>query len=186
MFKEFNLENFKKVDIQEVGNFISTKASNIKEEFRDDDGIDKEMIKNEEYVSIPIGCLYEHLIDEYDYECDNFDEIEFLDFVEDLIKKAEHYLIVAYKYNWRGQTGVKITNSLLDCFYREYDCSQYVIGGSKGKKILSIKESHHDNPMGSEVLIIALTDKEYEDLENASWEKTIAFGDKMRKKVQYI
>lgn len=186
MFKDFNLESLKKINIQEVGSNISTKASNIKEEYRADFDIDDKMLEDNYYVSLNIGDIDEYLIDTYDYETDEFDRDYFEDFVGELIKKAEHYLIVAYHHNWRGQTGYKFVNSLIDCFYRDYDCSQFVIGGSRGKKVLSITEGHHDNPMGSEVLIIALTDSEYEKLECESWENIIDFGNEMRKKVVYI
>lgn len=186
MFKNFNLEVLKKMNIQEVGSYAVTRVRNIKEEFRDDFDIDEQMLEDDEIISVPMDCIFDCLIDMNDYECDDFDDIQFRDFVEDLIKKAEHYLVVFHKITWNNKSGYKIVDNLIDCFYRDYDCSQYVIGGSRGQKVLSIKESHHDKPMGAEVVIIALTNKEYEKIENQKIDNIFDFAKIMENRIKYV
>lgn len=188
MFKMFDLERLQKINIQEVGTNFVVCVDNVKEEYREDFGIDEDMLNEEGYININCSSeeIGDYLIDEYKYDYDDFDEYEFQSFIEELIKNTEHYLVVAYSHNWRGQTGYKFVHSLKDCFIRDYDCSQYVIGGSKGQKVLSIREHHHDNPMGSEIVIVALTNTEYEKLDNCGIDEIIEFGNKMREKVCYI
>ncbi len=136
-FKGYNVNDLRKIDIQEVGN-------------------------------------------EYDYE---FNEDEFLDFMEQFLKEYDHYLVVAYSSNWRGQTGYKFTDNIIDTVYREYDVTQNIIGGTNSRKSLLIKEYHHDVPMGHETIIIGLTEKEYEKLDYSSVEDIIKFADTKRDKI---
>lgn len=117
---------------------------------------------------------------EYDYE---FSEDEFLDFMEQFLKEYDHYLVVAYSSNWRGQTGYKFTDNIIDTVYRKYDVTQNIIGGTNSRKSLLIKEYHHDVPMGHETIIIGLTEKEYEKLDYSSFEDIIEFADTKRDKI---
>lgn len=117
---------------------------------------------------------------EYDYE---FNEDEFLDFMEQFLKEYDHYLVVAYSSNWRGQTGYKFTDNIIDTVYRKYDVTQNIIGGTNSRKSLLIKEYHHDVPMGHETIIIGLTEKEYEKLDYSSVEDIIKFADTKRDKI---
>lgn len=117
---------------------------------------------------------------EYDYE---FSEDEFLDFMEQFLKEYDHYLVVAYSSNWRGQTGYKFTDNIIDTVYRKYDVTQNIIGGTNSRKSLLIKEYHHDVPMGHETIIIGLTEKEYEKLDYSSVEDIIKFADTKRDKI---
>lgn len=117
---------------------------------------------------------------EYDYE---FNEDEFLDFMEQFLKEYDHYLVVAYSSNWRGQTGYRFTDNIIDTVYRKYDVTQNIIGGTNSRKSLLIKEYHHDVPMGHETIIIGLTEKEYEKLDYSSFEDIIEFADTKRDKI---
>lgn len=117
---------------------------------------------------------------EYDYE---FSEDEFLDFMEQFLKEYDHYLVVAYSSNWRGQTGYKFTDNIIDTVYRKYDVTQNIIGGTNSRKSLLIKEYHHDVPMGHETIIVGLTEKEYEKLDCSSFEDIIEFADTKRDKI---
>lgn len=118
---------------------------------------------------------------EYDYE---FSEDEFLDFMEQFLKEYDHYLVVAYSSNWRGQTGYRFTDNIIDTVYRKYDVTQNIIGGTNSRKSLLIKEYHHDVPMGHETIIIGLTEKEYEKLNYSSFEDIIEFADTKRDKIR--
>ena len=117
---------------------------------------------------------------EYDYE---FDEYYFLDFMEQFLKEYDHYLVVAYSSNWRGQTGYRFTDNIIDTVYRNYDVTQNIIGGTNSRKSLLIMEYHHDVPMGHETIIIGLTEKEYEKLDYSSFEDIIEFADTKRDKI---
>lgn len=116
----------------------------------------------------------------YDYE---FSEDEFLDFMEQFLKEYDYYLVVAYSSNWRGQTGYRFTDNIIDTVYRNYDVTQNIIGGTNSRKSLLIMEYHHDVPMGHETIIIGLTDKEYEKLDYSNFEDIIDFADTQKDKV---
>lgn len=180
-FKELkrNLE----VDIQKLGDIYETVVSNIKEEERSGYFIDDEMLENNTPI---IFADFNDLIDKYDYECCDFDEEIFYDFIEDLLGNSNHYLCIDYGANWRGAIGYGIFDNKEKCFVRSYDCSQFIIGATVGGKALSIRESSHDCPTGAEILIIRLTDKEYNMLENKEFNDIIEFGNGIRKNVKYF
>lgn len=117
------------------------------------------------------------------YEGYEFSEDELLGFMEQFLKEYDHYLVVAYNSNWRGQTGYRFTDNIIDTVYRNYDVTQNIIGGTNSKKSLLIKEYHHDVPMGHETIIIGLTEKEYEKLDYSSVEDIIKFADTKRDKI---
>lgn len=117
------------------------------------------------------------------YEGYGFSKDEFLDFMEQFLKEYDHYLVVAYSSNWRGQTGYRFTDNMIDTVYRNYDVTQNIIGGTNSRKSLLIMEYHHDVPMGHETIIIGLTDKEYEKLDYSSFEDIIDFADTKRDKI---
>ena len=189
--KPYALKNFsegyiKDRNIQEIGCYVWTPYLNIKSEYRDD----FEIWDDEEYasVSIPYADRDELLDDPLNYEwCmgSDFDEWEYKDFISELIKSANHYLVCAYHSNWLGQTGYKIVDDISDAFYRNYECHQYYIGGSSGGKSICISEYHHDAPMGHTTMIVGLTDKEYEKLSywDVDFETIIKFADENSKKI---
>lgn len=115
----------------------------------------------------------------------DFDEIGFYEFIDDMIKDYDNYLIIAYSSNWLRQTGYKLESEKTDIFNRSYECSQYVVGGSVGGKVLKIREYHHDCPTGHDTVIIGLTDKEYEKITLADYFETVesfamSFNDKIK------
>ena len=117
------------------------------------------------------------------YEGYGFSKDEFLDFMEQFLKEYDHYLVVAYSSNWRGQTGYRFTDNMIDTVYRNYDVTQNIIGGTNSRKSLLIMEYHHDVPMGHETIIVGLTEKEYEKLDYSSFEDIIEFADIKRDKI---
>lgn len=117
------------------------------------------------------------------YEGYGFSKDEFLDFMEQFLKEYDHYLVVAYNSNWRGQTGYRFTDNIIDTVYRKYDVTQNILGGTNSRKSLLIMEYHHDVPMGHETIIIGLTEKEYEKLDCSSFEDIIEFADTKRDKI---
>lgn len=117
------------------------------------------------------------------YEGYGFSKDEFLDFMEQFLKEYDHYLVVAYSSNWRGQTGYRFTDNIIDTVYRNYDVTQNIIGGTNSRKSLLIMEYHHDVPMGHKTIIVGLTEKEYEKLDYSSFEDIIEFADSKRDKI---
>lgn len=178
-----DLKYVKGLDIQEVGNVYETKASNIKVEERIGYDIDDEMLENDDVV---IFADFNDLIDKYDFECCDFDEEVYNEFVNDLIKDSKYYLGVDFGANWRGAVGYGFMENKEKCFKRGYECSQYVKGASVGGKTLSIVESSHDCPTGAEVLLIALSEKEYKMLQRKDFEEIIDFANGKKKSVKYI
>lgn len=184
--KNFSEQYIKDKNINDVGCYVWTPYLNIKSKYRDD----FEIYDDEEYasVSVPYTDINELLDDPFNYEwCmgSDFDEYEYEDFISELIKKAEHYLVCAYACTWDRRTGYKIVDELKDAFYRDYDCHQCYNGGSQGGKSICITEYSHDAPMGYRTMIIGLTNKEYEKLSywDVDFNTVIKFADEHSKKI---
>ena len=183
--KYFDADYLKDADITKIGMYVWTPYLNIKSEYRDD----FEIWDDEEYasVSVPYTDINELLDDPLNYDDmdSDFDEYEYEDFISELIKKAEHYLVCAYACTWNRRTGYKIVDELKDAFYRDYDCHQCYNGGSQGGKSICITEYSHDAPMGYRTMIIGLTNKEYEKLSywDVDFNTVIKFADEHSKKI---
>ena len=113
----------------------------------------------------------------------DFDAVDWSDpisilpeFKEDIIKDADHYLCFARGCRWNGASGYKLAKSFEDALSRDYDISLTISRISKGKKALSLVESSHDVPTGSTTVIVALTEKEYNRLQNASFDSVEKFA----------
>ncbi len=180
--KSFDLEKLKEIDIQQVGSFYSFNCNDIKEEYRDKYDITQEMLDNDEEILID-SYDTEAVKDDACWEYGDFDDYEFTNFISQLIKKGNYYLIFLSHSRWNGASGYKIVNDIDKAFYRDYDCSQYVTGGSIGGKVLQLSEYHHDCPMGHTSYIVALTDKEYERLDNSDFKTIQEFAESMENKV---
>lgn len=125
---------------------------------------------------------------EYDEDGEYIDFIEYLynDFIDTLIKDYNNYLVFVFNGNWLGQNGYRFVDCKEQCFSRSYDCSQYITGSNTNGKILQLKESSHDVPLGHKTLIIGLTDREYEKLEFADFETIENFAINWENKVKEI
>ena len=116
-------------------------------------------------------------------ECDEYDcyfETMYEDELNYILKKYDNYLVCLYNSTWRGSTGCGIVNNICDAFIRSYDYSQTLMRVSKGNKACLLKEYHHDVPMGHDAVVVGLTEKEYEKLNNANFEDLVKFADKYR------
>ena len=169
--RNFGKDYVKKVNIQEVGVYYTVPACDIIEEKRDEfdiENFDSEYVMLDKYTIDNGDYLYRYCNLSYDYT----DDLEYQSFINDLMdyKKYNNYLVVAYNCTWNHASGFKFVKDYKDCFYRNYDVSQYVIGSSKGGKTLELKEYHHDVPMGHKVIIVGLTDSEYYDLEDKNFD----------------
>ena len=169
--RNFGKDYVKKVNIKEVGIYYTVPACDIIEEKRDEfdiENFDSEYVMLDKYTIDNGDYLYRYCNLSYDYT----DDLEYQSFINDLMdyKKYNNYLVVAYNCTWNHASGFKFVKDYKDCFYRNYDVSQYVIGSSKGGKSLELKEYHHDVPMGHKVIIVGLTDSEYYDLEDKNFD----------------
>lgn len=122
-------------------------------------------------------------IDEYDIDYDAVDwydcECELdcnPDYADNFIKKAPAYLVWASGCRWDGASGYTIKRTFKDAISRSYDNTQYIEGQSKGRKVLYVSEHSHDVPMGSSTKYIALTDREYQRLQDSDWEAVESFA----------
>lgn len=106
------------------------------------------------------------------------DDDEIIDTMNLLLKEADNYLVFSTKCRWLGTSGYKITNYVADALLREYDVAIYPLAVSHGKKTLQCIEFSHDVPTGANTYIIALTDKEYEQLGHADFRKVQNFVEK--------
>ena len=175
--KKFNMEQLRKIDIQKIGVYYTTDFDNVKAEFREEfeDYIDENNI-----ISISADNLDKLKEDSY-IEFLDTDEREIEDFIEDILKTYNQYLVVAFNSRWTGATGYKFITDKTSAFYRNYECSQYVVNGSAKGKTLLIKEYHHDVPMGHNTIIIGLTDNEYEKISEFCIEDIIKYAETMKK-----
>lgn len=183
--KNFSSDFLKRINIPEYGEYVWTPYLNIKECYRCEfDVIDEE----DESVPVWVIDIDEYCKDPYDYDyCMGgyFDEFLYDDLVCNLIKEYNHYLVCAYSCTWNGADGYKIADDIKDALIRDYDCSQYFVGGSRGGKSIVIREHSHDVPMGHSTIIIGLTDKEYEKLShwNVDFKTVFEFANRKSKSI---
>lgn len=176
MEKEFNKEYLKKIDIQQLGTYYTVPIKDIYEDKRAEFDENEDGTVSLDYVTVYSGEYIENYDNvEYDYT----DEWEIDYILNNLMnyKKYSHYLVVLFNSRWTGASGYKITNDYISCFERDYDCTMKLVSGSVKGKFLELRESHHDCPTGHTSIIVGLTEKEYEKLDNMSIDKIIEFGE---------
>lgn len=113
---------------------------------------------------------------------DEWDDYLADDIMSEYIKDADKYLVFARGCRWNGASGYKFASTTNDILSRSYDFSLVPTARSKGKKVLVCRESSHDVPMGSTTIIVALTEKEYEELEESDFEEVQKFAEDMERK----
>lgn len=175
--KYFSRDFFKTTDLQQVGVYYNVPVENIKKdklgEFDYDEDVSCIMLdantiyNSDEYVESYDGIDYGYT-DEYEID-------DVLSCLMD-VKKYNRFLVVAFNCTWSGASGYSIKDNYIDCFVRNYDSTMYVVGSSKNGKYLEARESHHDVPCGHKTIIVGLTDKEYEKLENKDVDYVINYG----------
>lgn len=160
------------VNLQDMFTYVGINEDaleNISQEIKDEWGLDEYTTTLTLADALTLYYKNEIEYSDIDYDFYDFDDIEYKDYLHELVKKAEHYLVYLPNSTWNGASGCGIVNSLEDAFYRNYDCHQYIKAVSKGNKACLLRESHHDVPMGHHTLVIALTDREYKRLENSDF-----------------
>lgn len=126
-------------------------------------------------------------IKKYNLNQENLQDINPWDFENNFIKDIYNtFLVFSYKCTWNGGNGYKIADNFIDCFYRSYDCSQYLKRITPKNKAILIDEYHHDAPAGHDTIIIGLTEKEAERLQNASFNNVQKFANYYMQKMDNI
>lgn len=113
---------------------------------------------------------------------DEWDEYLADSIMSEYIKDADKYLVFARGCRWNGASGYKFADTTNDILSRSYDFSLVPIARSKGKKVLVCRESSHDVPMGSTTIIVALTEREFSELQISSFERVEEFAEIMERK----
>lgn len=120
-------------------------------------------------------------LDSESYEAVDWDDLESEiwcnpDYADNFIKKAPAYLVWASGCRWDGASGYKFATDFEKAVHRDYENTQYIERQSKGRKVLYVSEHSHDVPMGGSTKYIALTDREYQWLQDADWEAVESFA----------
>lgn len=84
------------------------------------------------------------------------------------------YLIWAVGCKWNGATGYTIVKDKGQIFRRDYDISVYDLK-KNSKHAIEWLETSHDVPTGHKAYAIGLTPRDYERLENATFEDVEKF-----------
>lgn len=183
MFKNKDIEKFSKTGIQDMFTYEMIDVDKLSEERKIAWGLDEEcntLTRADVDKLVELGEI-DYCDVSYDYM--DWDDVAYYEFIHELVKKANNYLVYLPHSTWRGSSGCGIVNSLEDAFYRGYECSQCVKGVTKGNKAVLLREAHHDVPTGHDAVIIALTDKEYSMLSNSDFETMEKFALKYLEKL---
>jgi hypothetical protein len=171
----FSRDFLKNTDLQQVGVYYDVPIENIKKEKLGEFDYDDDT----SYILLDANTIYNgDYVDDFDgVEYSYTDDIEIDDTFSYLMnKKYNKYLVVAFNCTWSGASGYSLKEDYIDCFVRNYDSTMYVTGSSKNGKYLKLRESHHDVPCGHTTIVVGLTDKEYEKLEDKDVDYIINYG----------
>lgn len=177
--KNFDLDYLKKVDLQQVGGYISIHDSGLTEK-----GM-KELSMGDESEFSTISYTdsqddkYVADYTQLDYNSYEWFEDEWQEFVGSLMNnKYNHYIVMLKSSKWNGASGLATFDNYYKCFMRDYDCSMYYSNSSAKGKVLELTEYSHDIPTGHNTVIVGLTDTEYERLDNMGLEEQFKFARK--------
>ena len=158
-----NETNLTKVNLTELGHYTiynvddlsETEISNLEELGYDLEDCDAVWVNNSDLEDADISAYPE------DWEFDKYDAEEELSYY---LPKAEsgHYLVLACGVRWNGANGYSIVDNVLDTIYRSYENTVYL--KEVKNDVATCSEYSHDVPMGNTTYIVALTDKEYEQV----------------------
>lgn len=187
MLKNDYVKKIQDTNIQDMFTYVNINEDALKkisEKIKNDWGLDEDMTcltLADAYKLVDMGEIE---YTDIDYNFSDFDNDEYSEFLSEIVKKANNYLLYLPNSTWNGASGCGIVNSLEDAFIRNYDCHQYIKAVSRGNKAVLLRECHHDVPMGHHVVIIALTDAEYNKLENADFNTLEKFALKYLKALE--
>jgi|GEM_PF-1836674 len=101
-----------------------------------------------------------------------------------LLRPSYGYLVFTRGCRWDGASGYKLVKNVEEAFSRSYEASISPVSVSTGGKTLVCCESSHDVPTGSETIVVALTEKEYDRLDYyADFEEVARFAKNHAEKV---
>ena len=97
-----------------------------------------------------------------------------------MMAPADHYLVVAFNSRWTGATGYNIVDDINQTVYRPYEATINPVNITPRGKAMLCRESSHDVPMGASTIIIGLTTREYNRLNEADFNTVILFAEQYR------
>lgn len=187
MLKNDYVKKIQDTNIQDMFTYVNINEDaleKISEKIKNDWGLDEDMTYLTLANAYKLVDMGEIEYSDIDYDFSDFDNDEYSEFLSEIVKKANNYLVYLPNSTWNGASGCGIVNSLEDAFIRDYDCHQYIKAVSKGNKAVLLRECHHDVPMGHHVVIVALTDAEYNKLEDSNFYKMQDFALKYLKALE--
>lgn len=109
-----------------------------------------------------------------------FDDEEFDYIMKNMIKLSSYgYLVINSCCDWLHRTGYPTADTIKEAFERCYDVTQEIIAATSGGKMLKIRESSHDVPIGASTYVIALNKKERALVDKGNFDFAHAYIDKM-------
>ena len=153
-----------KVDLRKIP--ADTRETIIK-----DAGLEKDQVfytesgDNLEYYHIPADAV--------NWESAYFEEDELVELLREYLNVHKHYLVFAKNCTWNGSSGYTFCDDIAETCYRDYDIT--LILEKTGKDAILCTESSHDVPCGAPTYIVGLSEKEYDKLQNASFDEIEKF-----------
>lgn len=153
------------VDLSKVSPELRTKLIN-------DAGLDEdqrtytESGDNLEYYHIPAEAV--------NWDSAWFDGDELSELLTENIGKFPYYLVFAKNCTWNGSSGYTFCDKIVNTCYRDYDVT--LILEKTGKNAILCTESSHDVPCGAPTYIVGLNEKEYNKLQDASFDDIEKFA----------
>ena len=171
-------------NIHDYGVYYRGPIGAIKEEYQNDFRLDFDLEEDdtESIVVADYDCFDDFSEVEYDYT----DHIMWKDLKNEIFKnKYDHYLEYTTCGNWQRQAGYRfrtLTNAL------EYsdECTMHYLSRSTSYKYFNFFRSSHDVPTGANHYYIGLTDREYNQLDNADFDTVIKWVEEKLDSVKWI
>ncbi len=89
------------------------------------------------------------------------------------LKPAKHYLVFGFGMRWDGSDGYTLLDNRDDVLNRGYDVLDDILGYNG--RVLWLRESSHDVPMGSDMYVIGIGERTYRCLLNSDFDEVRNF-----------
>ena len=118
------------------------------------------------------GVLSAHRMAHIELEYDSDEETNIL---QSCLKTAKYYLLYGVSMTWNGHDGYRIIDDLFDALSRGYEVSDTI--ADYNGRMLALRESSHDVPMGAPFYIIGIGERTKRTLENSDFATVKRFVD---------
>lgn len=175
----------KEFDIFESVTYYNVNLNKVNEETKkkmeeDMSALDS-ALSNSERIEPDWMSISAYDIDRYGIDSDavNWESGEFMEeelewLLESYLNSHPHYLVFAAGCRWNGASGYKFCEDIKETVYRNYDVTLTL--EEQGESCIKCREYSHDVPMGNITIIVGITEKEYERLEDANFEEIENFA----------